>query len=75
MRKRASRSVTRRRSARHLTRDVADTRRRLLDAARQLFADHPFDDVTVRDICREANVNLALVNYHFGDSWDCTTRC
>jgi AcrR family transcriptional regulator len=67
MRKRAPRPAPRRRSERHLTRDVAATRRRLLDAARQLFTEHAFDDVTVRDICRAAGVNLALVNYHFGD--------
>jgi AcrR family transcriptional regulator len=67
MRKRVPRSVVRRRSERHLTRDVEATRRRLLDAARKLFAEHAFDDVTVRDICRHAGVNLALVNYHFGD--------
>ena len=67
MRKRVPRSRVRRRSDRHLTRDVAATRRSLLDAARQLFAEHAFDDVTVRDICRAAGVNLALVNYHFGD--------
>jgi AcrR family transcriptional regulator len=67
VRKRAPRTVARGRPARRLTRDVAATRRRLLDAGRQLFADHAFDDVTVRDICRKAGVNLALVNYHFGD--------
>jgi AcrR family transcriptional regulator len=44
-----------------------DTRARLIEAARSLFAEHGYDDVTVRDICREANASLALVNYHFGD--------
>jgi AcrR family transcriptional regulator len=67
VRKRAPRSVVRGRSGHRLTRDVEATRRRLLDAARTLFAEHAFDDVTVRDICREARANLALVNYHFGD--------
>ena len=67
MRRRDPHLRPRGRSRRHLTRDVEATRRRLLDAGRQLFADHPFDDVTVRDICRHAGVNLALVNYHFGD--------
>ncbi|HEY7566373.1 MAG TPA: CerR family C-terminal domain-containing protein [Gemmatimonadaceae bacterium] len=40
---------------------------RLLEAAKQAFAKRGFEDVTVRDICRAANANLALVNYHFGD--------
>ena len=67
MRKRPIRSPARRRSERRLTRDVAATRERLLDAGRRLFAEHGFEDVTVRDICRDAGANLALVNYYFGD--------
>jgi AcrR family transcriptional regulator len=54
--------VRRRTSAR----DVA-TRARLLEAAKRLFAERGFEDVTIREICREAKANLALVNYHFGD--------
>ena len=47
--------------------DPAETRDRLLDAARRLFAERGFEDVTVRELCREAGANLALVNYYFGD--------
>jgi AcrR family transcriptional regulator len=47
--------------------DIAETRARLLDAAKALFAERGFEDVTVREICREARANLALVNYYFGD--------
>lgn len=44
-----------------------DTRQRLYEAARELFTDFGFDNVTVRDICKQADANLAAVNYHFGD--------
>ena len=43
-----------------------ETRERLLDVAARLFAEHGFDDVTVRDICQKADANVAAVNYHFG---------
>lgn len=45
----------------------AETRQRLLDTALELFAERGFEDVTVRDLSREARVNLAAINYHFGD--------
>jgi TetR/AcrR family transcriptional regulator, regulator of cefoperazone and chloramphenicol sensitivity len=42
------------------------TRKRLLDAAREVFAEHSFQGATVREICRRAEANVAAVNYHFG---------
>jgi TetR/AcrR family transcriptional regulator, regulator of cefoperazone and chloramphenicol sensitivity len=48
------------------THDVA-TRKRVLAAATRLFAERGFRRVTVRDICEEADANVASVNYHFGD--------
>jgi TetR/AcrR family transcriptional regulator, regulator of cefoperazone and chloramphenicol sensitivity len=45
----------------------ADTRQRLIDAAATLFADKGFQNVTVREICKTSNANVAAVNYHFGD--------
>ncbi len=45
----------------------ADTRYRLIDAAATLFADRGFQNVTVREICKASNANVAAVNYHFGD--------
>jgi TetR/AcrR family transcriptional regulator, regulator of cefoperazone and chloramphenicol sensitivity len=45
----------------------AETRDRLLNVGKRLFADRGFKDVTVREICRDAQANVAAVNYHFGD--------
>lgn len=42
------------------------SKRKLLDAAEQLFADKGFEAVSVRDITQAAKTNVAAVNYHFG---------
>ena len=41
------------------------TRRRVLEAAAELFARRGFKRVTIREICRRARANVAAVNYHF----------
>lgn len=42
------------------------TKEKILAAAERLFASRGLEGVTTREICREAGVNGALVNYHFG---------
>jgi AcrR family transcriptional regulator len=42
------------------------TRDRILDAAERLFAVRGFHGVSVREITGEADVDVALANYHFG---------
>ena len=44
-----------------------DPRGRILTAAGQEFAEKGFEAATIRDICTLATVNVAAVNYYFGD--------
>jgi AcrR family transcriptional regulator len=43
------------------------TKKKIIDAAETLFAEHGFNDTSLRSITSKAEVNLASVNYHFGD--------
>ncbi|PVZ68788.1 TetR/AcrR family transcriptional regulator [Pelagibaculum spongiae] len=45
----------------------ATTKDRILDAAESLFAEKGFSETSLRGITNKAEVNLASVNYHFGD--------
>ncbi|CUA83335.1 TetR/AcrR family transcriptional regulator [Pseudidiomarina woesei] len=42
------------------------TKDKILNAAEALFAEHGFEQTSLRQITAEADVNLASVNYHFG---------
>ncbi|WP_432735336.1 TetR/AcrR family transcriptional regulator [Maridesulfovibrio sp. FT414] len=44
-----------------------NTKKRILKAAGKEFFTKGFKAATVRDICAEADANVAAVNYHFGD--------
>jgi AcrR family transcriptional regulator len=52
---------------RKLNSSSVETRELVLNAAGRIFAEHGFHATTVRQITREAGVNLAAVNYHFRD--------
>ena len=44
---------------------ATDPRGRILEAACELFGEKGFKATTIREICKNAEVSLALVNYHF----------
>jgi AcrR family transcriptional regulator len=43
-----------------------DAKRRIFDAAVALFVDKGYSAVGVREIAKEAGVNIAMINYYFG---------
>lgn len=46
--------------------EFSPKRERILDAAEELFSIHGYDGVSLRQIARKADVDVALANYHFG---------
>ena len=46
--------------------DGSATRRRLVEAAGEVFAERGFRDATVGEICQRAGANQAAISYHFG---------
>ncbi|HVJ44848.1 MAG TPA: TetR family transcriptional regulator [Luteolibacter sp.] len=46
---------------------IHGTKLRLIEAAEKLFAEKSTTSVSIRDITRAANANVAAVNYHFGN--------
>ncbi|HEX4769318.1 MAG TPA: CerR family C-terminal domain-containing protein [Bryobacteraceae bacterium] len=53
---------------------VDETRSKLLRAAFAVFTEGGYHGSTIREICKRANVNIALVNYHFGDKLELYTE-
>jgi AcrR family transcriptional regulator len=45
----------------------APTKKRLIEAAVALFAEHGFEKTTIHEIAERAGANIAAVNYHFGN--------
>jgi AcrR family transcriptional regulator len=46
--------------------DFNDKQLEILQAAERLFTQLGFDGASVRDIAKEANVNVAMISYYFG---------
>ena len=51
----------------NLTKEARITRKRLLEAAEEMFAQEGFDGTAVRDITTKARRGPASINYFFGD--------
>lgn len=49
-----------------LTKKGSDTRKRIIDTAITLFARKGFDATGLRELAKDADVNLAMINYFFG---------
>jgi len=47
--------------------ETEETRERLMRVAGEVFAERGFQAATIKDITERAGVNIASVNYHFGD--------
>ena len=52
--------------ARPVNANAEQTKRRILHAASELFADHGFDGTSVRQIAAGAGVSLGMIRHYFG---------
>ena len=43
-----------------------NSKQKILNSATKLFAHKGFDAVSVREICKDAEVNLCMISYYFG---------
>jgi hypothetical protein len=48
-----------------MTNHTLDTKDKILEVARVMFSEKGFEGLSIRDIAKEAGVNIASVNYHF----------
>lgn len=43
-----------------------NSKEKILNAATKLFAKKGFDGVSIREICKEAGINICMISYYFG---------
>lgn len=43
-----------------------NSKEKILNAATKLFAQKGFDGVSIREICKEAGINICMISYYFG---------
>lgn len=60
--------------AKRIKKNDGSTQLRLLETAERLFAEKGFGNVSLREITREAQVNVAAVKYHFGSKDELITE-
>lgn len=49
-----------------MTTTLNDKQKRILEVAEKLFAEKGFDGTSIRNISKDAKVNIAMVSYYFG---------
>lgn len=50
-----------------MTENSGDTKHKIMEVGRVLFADQGFEGTSIREIAKAAEVNIASVNYHFSN--------
>ena len=46
--------------------EYSEKQLQIIDTAEKLFADKGFEGTSVRDIAKDAGVNIAMISYYFG---------
>lgn len=62
-------------SSQNPSQHTSDIRNRILKVANELFADKGFEGTSIRDIAKEAHVNIAMVSYYFGNKEGLYLEC
>jgi AcrR family transcriptional regulator len=61
--------------ARTTNADAVETRKRILEKAAGLFADHDIADISIRNVGAAANVNSAMIGHYFGSKSGLYEEC